>query len=272
MTAEVFSTNLLVIVGQQLLCRPKQRTRTNREPEVKRFAAILALALSQTGCGNLLSQKQAELAPTRETLNLGETLTLPAQLRTTTIKKSAGAFIACSEPAPDVALSDTFKLITGITSESAQSASSAASAASASTSSNGKRSFNNDLQSSTTALELAGRTQTVLLAREFLFRTCEAASNGWLNSEAVIKAHTGTLEQIAGMVAADKKKAETAGVLAAASVAIQLESKPLLAAGSALRETLRNACLKTFEECLAKPGLDEKGKEACRAKFATCIE
>jgi hypothetical protein len=239
---------------------------------MKKIGSLLVLAIALSGCSHLLSQKQAELAPSRETLGLGETLTLPAQLRTTTIKKKPGDFISCSEPAPDVALSDTFKLITGITADVAQTASSAASAASSSTSSTGKRTFNNELQSNTTALELAGRTQTVLLAREFLFRTCEAASNGWLDSKAVVMAHRGALDQITGMVAADRQKAETAGVLAAASVSIQLDSKALLNAGSVLRDTVGSVCLKSFEECLSKAGSNEKDKEVCRATFARCVK
>ncbi len=222
-----------------------------------------------SACSNLLSQKGAELVPTGLEKTKGETVTLPAQLRTLTIKTSNTSFLSCAEPGPDVALSDTFKLVTAVTSERATSV---AGAASAPDTAERKGSLSNDLQSSTTALELAGRTQTVLLAREFLFRTCEAAANGWLDKADVKEAHKGTLVQIAGMVAADTKKAETAGVLAVASAAIQLDPKVLLNTSSAVRDAIQSACLKQFEECLARPGLDDKGKGVCRASFIECTK
>ena len=63
------------------------------------MTCVVLLALS--GCADLLSQKRAELSPTRATTNKGEMVTLPAQLRSVTFKNSAGDFISCSEPAPD---------------------------------------------------------------------------------------------------------------------------------------------------------------------------
>jgi hypothetical protein len=229
----------------------------------------IAAATMLSACANLLSQKHAELAPTAQSAEFGETATLPAQLRVLTIKRKEGSFVSCAEPGPDVALSDTFKLVTAVTSERVESASDAASASS---SSQRKGSLSGDLQSSTTALELAGRTQTVLLAREFLFRTCEAAANGWLEKLDVKTAHTGTLEQLTRMVAADAKKAETTAVLVAAGAAGPLDAKAILNAASAVREASLRACRAEFEACLSKPGADDKAKEVCRATHDNCIK
>lgn len=59
------------------------------------------------------------------------------------------------------------------------------------------------------ALELAGRTQVVLLAREFLCRNCEARANGWLKDEQFYASQDKIITQIADMIKADKAKAET---------------------------------------------------------------
>ncbi|WP_292995195.1 hypothetical protein [Nitrosomonas sp.] len=236
---------------------------------MKKLSIILLLASLLSGCSSLLSQKTAELAPSRETQGKGETLTIPAQLRTITNKNNIGSFVSCAEPGPDVAMSDTFKLITGITSDTSSSVNSGT----GSTASAGnKASLNNDLQTSTTALELAGRTQIVLLAREFLYRTCEAASNGWIDGTKVGVAHTEIIKQITGLIETDKKKAETSAAIAVAIATGKLDTKIMGNTSTAFGEAIRNACVKTFEDCIAKPGIDEKNRTACRSTFNDCLK
>jgi hypothetical protein len=220
-----------------------------------------------SGCSSLVSQKNAELAPTRVTEQKGEMVTLPAQLRTITNKISTGSFITCAEPGPDIALSDTFKLITGVTSDTSSAVNSADGA---STSAGNKTGLSNDLQTSTTALELAGRTQTVLLAREFLYRTCEAASNGWIEKKGVADAHASILNNITSLIETDKKKAETTAAIAGAVATGKLDPKLLGNAAVVVSRAIRDACAKEFEECISKAG-DDKAKGICRASLNNCL-
>lgn len=193
--------------------------------------------------------------------------TMPAQLRTVTNKTTAGSFISCAEPGPDVAMSDTFKLITGITSDTSSSINGGDGK---SASAGNKIGLNNDLQTSTTALELAGRTQTVLLAREFLYRTCEAASNKWITDTQVGRAHAEILKQITGLIETDKKKAETTAAIAGAVATGKLDPKLLGNAATAVSGAIRDACNKEFVECLGKAGADEKAKAQCTTNFNKC--
>lgn len=234
---------------------------------MKTQLALLSIAGLLSGCGSMMAQKNAELAPTRVTTTSGEMVTMPAQLRTVTNKTSAGSYISCAEPGPDVAMSDTFKLITGITSDTSSSANGGDGK---SASAGNKTSLNNDLQTTTTALELAGRTQTVLLAREFLYRTCEAASNNWIDGAQVKAAHTEILKQITGLVETDKKKAETTAAISGAIATGKLDPKLLGNAAAAVSAAIRDSCNKEFVDCLGKAGADEKAKTQCTTNFNKC--
>ena len=233
------------------------------------IALGLIAAVGLSGCSHLLSQKVAKLVPSQQDTAKGETVTIPAQLRTLTIKPAAASFLSCAEPSPDVAMSDSLRLITAL---SADRTAGAKSADGASADSTKKSSISNDLATTTTALALDGRTQTVLLAREFLFRTCEAAANGWLSPADVKEAHLGTLSQITAMTKADDKKAETTGALIAASAGVTLDVKVLAAAGEAARASTRATCAAQFETCLTKAGTDDKAKTACRTQLDLCLK
>jgi hypothetical protein len=223
--------------------------------KVAKISLFISFLLSLNGC-SLVSQKYAELAPSKITKYNGEMITLPAQLRTISNKSVAGSYISCSEPAPDVALSDVFKVITGITDESANA---------------NKITLNNDLQSNTTALELAGRTQTVLLAREFLYRTCEAASNGLLDRNEVKNAHSEILKQITDLVETDKKKAEASALIASSIATGKLDSKLLDNVSLASQKAISDYCKTEFESCITKHNSDEKEKGVCRTNFDKCL-
>jgi len=239
---------------------------------MKQRMLVVLLLSSLSGCA-LTPQKHAELSPTNEMKGLGEIVTLPAQLRTIGIKKNNNTFVSCAEPGPDVALSDTFKMITGITSDTSASASNGTN--NSSTSATNKSGISNDLQLTTTALELAGRTQTVLLAREFMFRTCEAAANGWIDSVVVKDNHTKIIDGITNLIKSENTKAETARTKAetdAKVATIILDEKVLKIGGEAVRAVIVNACADALTQCISKPELDEKGKAACQAAFITCTK
>ncbi|MHC3995565.1 hypothetical protein ACXWTF_12140 [Thiomicrolovo sp. ZZH C-3] len=66
-------------------------------------------------------------------------------------------------------------------------------------------------------IELQGRTQLVLLARDFMYRNCEAAANGYLSREDFLEMHKLSINQITAMSKASIKQAEAAEADAKAS-------------------------------------------------------
>lgn len=103
--------------------------------------------------------------------------------------KSAG-YVVCSEPFPDIAMSTALKLA--------------------------QKTSGNELsqEASRSALPLEGRTQVVLLAREFIASNCRARANHWINNDTFESNQEKILEQIAGMIAVDKSTSEAQAKLA----------------------------------------------------------
>jgi hypothetical protein len=240
------------------------------------FLFIIPLILLSS-CG-LMPQKHAELAPSRETIGLGEVVTLPAQLRILEVKKYNSSVTMCAEPVPDVALSDTFKLITGAVSDSSATAKTNLSNGTTNTTSDdlkNKIDLKNDLQTATTALELAGRTQLVLLAREFMFRTCEAAANGWIDGPNVLANQKAVIDSITKLADSDKTKADTAKTKAdteAKVTAAALDDKVLQSTSASMKTALVNACTNNLVDCVSKPKIDDKAKAACQVSFNECMK
>lgn len=84
-----------------------------------RMAGVLCFAVTVTGCGNLVSQKRGDVVLQDADALKGKLMTQPVQLRNVYIKNTPSkdapaSYISCAEPAPDAALSDTFKLIAGV--------------------------------------------------------------------------------------------------------------------------------------------------------------
>ncbi len=232
-----------------------------------RTILFITLCLALSGC-NTLSQKRAEHVDSPVLGETGELVSLPSQLRTIAIKKAATSYLSCSEPAPDTALSDTFKLVTGI---SKNKSSSTATGEDSTTASN-IAGINNDFQTSTTALELAGRTQVVLLAREFMYRTCEAASNGWLDKADVKANHKSIIEQITNLIKADTAKQEkkAADAETKASVAKKLEIKALTSAATFFDSATAKHCLSNYDSCITKAAGDAAKTKACKTEHTNC--
>lgn len=87
--------------------------------------------------------------------------------------------------------------------------------------STGKQRAEAGLEASSTAVELGGRTQYVVLAREMLYRTCEMAAAGFLNPSTVESQHTSIINALTKMLAAEEKKAEATKVAADAALTQQ---------------------------------------------------
>ncbi len=238
-----------------------------------RLLVMAPMLVFLAGCGNLQSQKRAELSPSGLTARTGEFVTLPAQLRTLSVRTGGSDYVSCAEPGPDVAMSDTFKFIAGISQDKSAEASDGV--AETSSSSSRKSAINSELQTTTAALELAGRTQTVLLAREFLFRTCEAAANKWIDNAAVKENHQKIIDGVLKLIETDNTKADTAKTkaeTAAAVSAVALDASVLGTTGGAVRSAILGACTTALEQCLLKPGADDKAKAACKTTFVECIK
>ena len=234
---------------------------------MRKMIPVLAVSVMLVGCGTL-AQKKAELVQPEVVKGVGEIVSMPSQLRTLNIKKKASDFLSCAEPGPDVALSDTFKLIAGVSSGVT------APAGDNDGSSVGKNvELNSDFQTSTTAMELAGRTQVVLLAREFMYRTCEAAANGWLGKDDVKNSHGQIIKQISSMVEGDaaKQKAKAAAAEVAAATAKKLDPKVVKNVADAIGAAVKGHCMTVYDSCVVKSGSDAKAKKACRGQLESCL-
>lgn len=231
----------------------------------------LVVLVSMSGCGNLISQKRADVFMQNENVLSGKIASVPAQLRNVYIKDRAGSYFSCAEPGPDVALSDTFKLIAGATGDVSVGTENE----SGSTSAGKTLSANADFQTSTAALELAGRTQTVLLARELLFRTCEYASNGSLTAAEVKDAHKSIVDAIRDMTKEDRSNAEAKASTSAAVATIvgadKLDANLLSRAAAASEAANRNFCTNQFETCLDSAN-DDTSRKQCKAQINECLK
>lgn len=101
-----------------------------------------------------------------------------------------GTFRGCAEPAPDIGLSMVSKLSANLA---------------------GANQAKTDLSAefSATALELAGRTQLVLVLRESLYRICEASMNTQMSAEQIKSLFESTLKTAETIAAADRDEAST---------------------------------------------------------------
>lgn len=133
-------------------------------------------------------------------------LNYDASRRGTMIVTGAAKVKSCSEPAPDVALSFANNL------------KGSASAPTGATAGSGEATLN------VTAMALAGRDELVLLAREGLFRVCEANLNGTIADDKVLDAFNSVLK---GVVDIATKQAATAASKAATADAEVQKAKLL---------------------------------------------
>lgn len=152
---------------------------------MRSILCISSLLLALSGCANftpLVSQKPI-------IQNGSQWLTYDASRRGTLVVAENGKIIrSCAEPAPDTAnsfvnsLKGTFKTAGGTSAEGV------------------------DASVNATALALAGRDNLVLLARESLFRLCEARANGDISQKRYADIFQDVLQQIKEISEAEKAK------------------------------------------------------------------
>lgn len=196
-------------------------------------------------------------------------VTLPGELRSVYIagNQTESLLRYCAEPAPDIAAQAALKVATSLegalNSEASGSSSSGANDTAESVSASGKSGGNakltNNVEHTVTVLELAGRSQAVLLTRELAYRVCELRLNGAItNAEAktllekVVDVST-TLAQ-ADKATADAKKA-TADAAASDAKAKELEAKTKAAQAETIKGATQGMSMvnqKVVEAALAK--------------------
>lgn len=113
--------------------------------------------------------------------------------------------ITCNEPMPDTALQTAQKL-----------------AASVEETSGNKSQVG--WETSSTIAQLAGRTQTVLIARELLFNSCLMYANGAINDTQLLVIYKDTVGLVRDLAAADKLNAESAASDASARATVAVRA------------------------------------------------
>lgn len=123
-----------------------------------KILSILMLVLWMAGCAT--TQKDARILTIKDANTT--VITYPTELRGAYVVRSGSGLRYCAEPAPDVALDTLQKLSANLGVKPP-----------AGTAVQGSL----DSELSTKVVQLAGRTQLVLLAREMLYRACELTLN-----------------------------------------------------------------------------------------------
>ena len=232
-------------------------------------ACILLLALS--GC--VLAPQKARTINSDIFGDNREMITIPANLRTVDIRKTKSGYIVCSEPMPDVAMSNVLKLAVEASQAQEASASSVTGEDSVSSSLSNTTGIKGNSEAATTALQLAGRTQVVLLAREFLYRNCVARANNWIDDPAFKESQNKIIDQISNMIDADKARADAdiarAKAMEAAAKAVP-DKKALQNVTRAIQDAKIEFCINEYDSCVLKAAGDDKKLKACRAELTKC--
>lgn len=154
-----------------------------------RMLIAAGLVLATCGCAAQQTKvRSMEIDTGKSTI-----ITYPAQVRGAYLFKPGENIKMCSEPVPDVAMESLEKLTASLKETTAAGLSLQPELA---------------YELSSKAIELAGRTQLVLLAREMLFRACELSINN--GDAATAKSMFNKIIEVIGdMATSDKTKAET---------------------------------------------------------------
>ncbi|HCE2108122.1 hypothetical protein [Vibrio parahaemolyticus] len=259
---------------------------------MKKTIAFFAILLS--GCTSLGITEQKVVKVNHSNGENGELeiVSFPAQLRGAYVYTGAdGEKFVCAEPFTDVAASSSLNATASAVNNLATALNKSANAtrdlqgadASGSNettlgySTQTEQSINVGLNTVNQIVALEGRTQFVLLAREMLFRTCEAAANGYLNSTETIVAqqHQKVFTALTQMVDTEKAKAQAEQaqadankIKAVAAAAEKLDPKILAVfTGLSLNEVILTQYLNEYTTCTNSAGSDVKKQQKCTATY-----
>ncbi|WP_319557878.1 hypothetical protein [Thiomicrorhabdus sp.] len=230
---------------------------------------ILIISLLLSGCSYLgiTEQKSVQVRSFSLPDNI-DVITYPTQLRGAYVYTDGNALKICAEPFPDVAASTSFKLTAEALNKLTEKLSNTTSVDSALPIGGGAN-VGNDLQQGigleqgvklgfgalSQMSELNGRTQFVLLARTFMYRTCEAAANGFIKPEDVPEQHKLIIDALTIMLKKEVAQEETK----------QLEMKTIIKKIDD-KATMRKFYKDELDSCLE--GLSNKvAKDECWDKY-----
>jgi hypothetical protein len=164
------------------------------KPWLHLMIALAALALVVFALSACTATKPQTTVETTQLPNGITVVSYPASLRGAYVFPNALAAKLCSEPVPDVALASVEKITAnlGTTIGSVPISTEA-----------GYELANN-------AVELAGRTQLVMLAREAMYRACEIAINSPANDQIALDLYQGALAFLETIAEAEQTKAQAA--------------------------------------------------------------
>ncbi|MCO7226933.1 hypothetical protein [Pleionea sp. CnH1-48] len=204
-------------------------------PTLRVLLSCILLGSFLSGCSHLdiASQKTVKHIDTEKTEKGDlELVSFPAELRGAyvyTIKGKAdgkdgrpySGKVICAEPFADVAVSSsldtTAKAIQNFTSElGSGQAIEGDDTASKTAKLTREKTAEAGLNVINTIVALEGRTQFVLLAREMLYRTCEAAANGFMDKDKVVAQHELVVKALTDMIDSQNRQAEVKAVEAKA--------------------------------------------------------
>lgn len=168
-----------------------------------------ALGLIQ-GCST--PQRQAKILQVNPTV---QAVTYPSDVRGAYVIQRDDGVRVCAEPAPDVALDSLQKLTAELSAQLAPTE-------------EGKAKVSSEL--SAKVVQLAGRTELLLLARELLYRACELSNNAHVDDKTVVELYDRVARLVEHLGQADKASAEAE---------LLREQRALENAGRAIDEVLR---------------------------------
>lgn len=258
---------------------------------MKKLAMAFSFAAITSGCTQLGITEQKTVIH-KDLSGNGELsiASIPTQLRGAYITKKTDnkvVYTYCAEPFADVAASNSFKATAEAnnklnalidTQASRSNSDGSNTTASAKTDQQIQQVVNGTLETLNTIVQLEGRTQYVLLAREMMYRTCEAAANGWLgDSPSVIATnvsaqHAHVVDALIKMLVAEREKAKAETNTAIATVAKEVAAAKI--DKSVLQSMTSNdaygvmyeGLLRDLMECTGKANT-EKDKAECHSKF-----
>lgn len=147
------------------------------------------------------------------------------------------------------------------------------------------QSLNGNVETSSTVVELAGRTEMLNLARQFLYRNCEGAANGFLTPSQYAAQNKLVIEAIKDMMTVEASKAKAQQAAAEASsaeakkqLAITLdgtdeELRSLIFSGD--NDGLKAYLFEELSQCLVAAdeindeATKKKAKKACQTDYET---
>jgi hypothetical protein len=220
-------------------------------------------------------------------------ITYPASVRGVYFRTEAGAYY-CAEPPPDTAVNESLKMALKAALEANQSAVTGAkrargdssAEANASASQGGKGNLETSYEHGVINVELAGRSELVLVVRESLYRVCEASQNNAFSPDQVLGLYNRALENIKSVAEAikahdeakkvsaeaDRLAAEAKLTEAQAASAVQALTKELDPAMAVLVVKFAKPCVEANTKCINDAKKDDAKLKKCGDELKTCVQ